>query len=221
MSKNKKNIKVNIDTDYDNSYTSIEKEYETKLDYAEKGENILNFLSILKDNNTEKKTYLTTKTFNTTTNPFYNKTFLTPVPPPPIPPLPIPTIKKDQPNENLLIDLQNLDKKLDEILNLITEKNIGTDSYDNNLKIHIELLRDKIDYKSNIISEEISCKFGKKPFNKFFPTFATLNTSNNFNNFNNFTNLKYNDNNDYNNDNLKDKNNIDFSEYDDKKKIFI
>lgn len=169
MYKNKKHIKVNIDTP-DNSEKDI---LDETLDNLEKGdnkalgENILNFLNILKESETKNKTYFVNKNY-TANNPFYGfkNPLMTTIPP--LQPLNPPCIPKEKPNENLLEDLKLLDKKLDEILNFVTKTNIGTDLVDENIKNYINLLRDQIDYKASYLQDEISFKFGKKSMNKFF-----------------------------------------------------
>lgn len=157
-----KKQKVNIDTE------NIEKDnLDNTLDEMEKGsnkifnENILNFLNILKE--TDKNTYFTNKSY-VATNPFYVKNPFTPLNTQINPP----SVKNDKPNENLLEDLKFLDKKLDEIIDFVISKNIETDIIDNNIKNHINLLRDIIDYKVSYLDEEIAYKFGKKNINKCF-----------------------------------------------------
>jgi hypothetical protein len=160
--KNKKQ-KVNIDNE------NIEKDHiDETLDKMEKGynkvfnENIFNFLNIIQE--TDKKMYFSNKT-DVTTNPFTSFTSLNiQIPTKIIPPI----INNDKPNENLLEDLKILDKKLDEIIDFVISKNIETDIIDNNIKNHINLLREIIDHKVSYLDEEIAYKFGKKNINKCF-----------------------------------------------------
>ena len=94
--------------------------------------------------------------------------FIQPHPPPP------PILKKDEPNENLLEELKLLDTKLDDILNIIINKNISTEVIDPKINIYIELLKDKIDSKAGIIHDELSYRFGKKPLYRNFFTDSTF-----------------------------------------------
>jgi hypothetical protein len=155
-----------------NNTENIEKDdIDETLDEMEKGynkvfnENIFNFLNILKE--PDKKTYFTNKTDSITNQIYIKNPFTslnTQIPAKIIPP----SINNDKPNENLLEDLKFLDKKLDEIIDFVVSKNIETDIIDNNLKNHINLLREIIDYKVLYLNEEITYKFGKKTINNYF-----------------------------------------------------
>jgi hypothetical protein len=155
-----------------NNTENIEKDdIDETLDEMEKGynkvfnENIFNFLNILKE--PDKKTYFTNKTDSITNQIYIKNPFTslnTQIPAKIIPP----SINNDKPNENLLEDLKFLDKKLDEIIDFVISKNIETDIIDNNIKNHINLLREIIDHKVSYLDEEIAYKFGKKNINKCF-----------------------------------------------------
>jgi hypothetical protein len=174
ISFNKKNketedIKVNDNFISDISDISDEEDYK-KIQFSENVLNNQNNTKIYYSNpllEPNKKITSITNPFSLNYKPKQQQIYTSSLfiqPPPPSPPI----LKKDEYNENLLEDLKLLDTKLDDILNIIINKNISTEIIDPNIKTYIELLKDKIDSKAGIIHDELSYSFGKKPLYRNF-----------------------------------------------------
>ena len=140
----------------------LDKNIEKDILNKDFNENILNYLKV---NKTYINPLLEPNKNKIITNTFslnYNTSLYVQSPPPP------PIIKKDEKNENLLNNLVELDKKLDDILNFIINNNLSSEIVDPKIKNHINLLRDIIDSKAGIIHDELSYRFGKKPLYRNF-----------------------------------------------------